>query len=369
VISRYDTLGRILTRTADGKTTRFDYDPARLWVGMENEEGADTLRTDDAGRPLEAIAVRNGQRFVVATGYGNQGLRNSLSVTGPWGTRPIASLGYDNVLRLDYFRAFSEVQGTGLTFTPDQLVERVTLPTGTPTDTTRLRMSFGYTPLHAPAKIGFSRPAVEAALGRSYAHDELERIAVIYRQNPLGGQERRVMSYDSLGRLADYLDVRIWESDETVCDPVTPPQLPTCRPETVQHVDTLRQDRYTYDKADNRTDRGAVVETGNRLTSFSGYTMTYDDDGNLVRKFRLDSLGVVAYEQTLTWNSVSQLQSVTTNGSTTTFGYNGWGQRVRKTTGGVTTRYLWDEDDLVMELDGAGQPGAGVRLLPRHRPA
>jgi YD repeat-containing protein len=356
VISTYDTQGRIRTRTADAKTTRFDYDPARLWVAVENEEGADTLRIDDAGRPVEAIAWRNARQYVIASGYGDNGLRNALTVTGSWGTRPIASLGYDNVFRLNYFRAFSEQRAAGLTYTPDQLVERVTLPTGTPTDTTRLRMSFGYTPLHAPAKIGFSRPGVEAALGRSYAHDELERIAVIYRQSALGGQERRVMSYDSLGRIADYLDVRIWESDETVCEPVSPPNLPECHPVAVQHVDTLRQERYAYDKADNRTDRGAVVQTGNRLTSFAGYTMEYDDDGNLVRKFRLDSLGVIAYEQTFVWNSLSQLQSVTTNGSTTSFGYSGWGQRVRKTTAGVTTRYLWDDDDLVMELDGAGNP-------------
>jgi RHS repeat-associated protein len=52
--------------------------------------------------------------------------------------------------------------------------------------------------------------------------------------------------------------------------------------------------------------------------------------------------------------SCGELESVTTNGSTTTFGYDGWGRRVRKTTGGATTGFVWDGDDLALELDGAG---------------
>ena len=45
---------------------------------------------------------------------------------------------------------------------------------------------------------------------------------------------------------------------------------------------------------------------------------------------------------------------MTTNGSTTTFGYDGLGRRVRKTVNGVMTRYLHDGDNLVVQTDGAG---------------
>ncbi|MDP9349693.1 MAG: hypothetical protein M3P24_11230 [Gemmatimonadota bacterium] len=32
------------------------------------------------------------------------------------------------------------------------------------------------------------------------------------------------------------------------------------------------------------TDRGAVIEAGNRLTQINGYTLEYDADGNVKRK-------------------------------------------------------------------------------------
>jgi len=37
-------------------------------------------------------------------------------------------------------------------------------------------------------------------------------------------------------------------------------------------------------------------------------------------------------------------------------GYDAFGRRVCKTANGVTTEYLWDGANLVMELDGSGNP-------------
>jgi RHS repeat-associated protein len=120
----------------------------------------------------------------------------------------------------------------------------------------------------------------------------------------------------------------------------------------------VRDETYTYDAVGNRIDLGAVVEAGNRLTSFNGYTMTYDPDGNLRTK---TGHGV---SQSFGWNGFGQLESVTTNGVLTTFGYDGLGRRVRKTTSGVTTRFLYDGDNLVMQLDGAGQPQLEFSYYP-----
>jgi RHS repeat-associated protein len=47
---------------------------------------------------------------------------------------------------------------------------------------------------------------------------------------------------------------------------------------------------------------------------------------------------------------------VVTNGSTTTYGYDGWGRRIRKTVGGTRTDYLHDGAHLAVELDAAGKP-------------
>lgn len=224
----------------------------------------------------------------------------------------------------------------------------VTLPTGS-TDSDGLTLSLAYTAAHRPRQLGYSNAAVDFSFGRGYDYDSLERIEAVVRGDA-DDTETRTLEYDALGQLRGYHDVRDWveNTGETVCD--DPMDLSTCHPVTEQHSDTLRQATYTYDRVGNRTDTGAVVETGNRLTQFDGYALEYDADGNLKRKSK------AGFEQTFAWNALGQLTRVTTNGSTNTFGYDGFGRRVRKTVDGATTRSLHDGDDLVLELDGAGNP-------------
>ncbi len=107
---------------------------------------------------------------------------------------------------------------------------------------------------------------------------------------------------------------------------------------------------YRYDAVGNPdpTQAGVVLETGNRLTGFNGYTLGYDADGNLTSKSKS---GVI--EQTLTWNALGQLVQVVTNGTTVTYGYDGLGRRIRRT-GVSTMQYVYDGDNLLFERDGSG---------------
>lgn len=159
----------------------------------------------------------------------------------------------------------------------------------------------------------------------------------------------RTLTYDALGRLASYQDEHEWqERGDYLCP--DPFDLQSCYWETISHNDLVREESFTYDAVGNRTENGAVIEPGNRIVQFKGYTLSYDADGNLTGKQQS------GWEQTFTWNTLGQLTEVVTNGTTTTFGYDGVGRRVRQTVGATTTRYLWDGDDLVAELDGAGNP-------------
>jgi RHS repeat-associated protein len=75
-------------------------------------------------------------------------------------------------------------------------------------------------------------------------------------------------------------------------------------------------------------------------------------DGNLSSKY-----GTALQQQTLTWNALGQLVSVVGGGPTTwQLTYDGFGRRVSKTMNGVTKRYLYDGDNLFMELDNGGAP-------------
>jgi RHS repeat-associated protein len=95
------------------------------------------------------------------------------------------------------------------------------------------------------------------------------------------------------------------------------------------------------------------VELGNRLTGFEGHFLSYDEDGNLTRRVKPghDDLTPV-------WNSLGQMTGAWRyQRGTVSYGYDAFGRRVRRTApDGTVTRYLYDGDDLLMELDVAGNP-------------
>lgn len=163
-----------------------------------------------------------------------------------------------------------------------------------------------------------------------------------------GDALRRTVGYDVPGRLASYKDEQVTTQEEVICD--DPMDLYTCYPVTSTNTTLVRQESYAYDAVGNRSGGDITTETGNRLTTMGGYTMTYDADGNLATK---TGNGL---SQSFTWNALGQLTAVTTNGATSTYGYDGLGRRVRKTVNGVTTYFLHDGDHLVMQLDGNGDP-------------
>ncbi|HKT09232.1 MAG TPA: RHS repeat-associated core domain-containing protein [Gemmatimonadaceae bacterium] len=108
----------------------------------------------------------------------------------------------------------------------------------------------------------------------------------------------------------------------------------------------VSQSSYTYDSANNRTDLGAVLTPGNRATTFNGYTLTYDNVGNLTHKSK------TGFDQFFYWNSIGQLDSVVTNGVKVSFDYDGLGRRVSKRTG-LDLRYIYSGGQLIAEVDSS----------------
>ena len=110
---------------------------------------------------------------------------------------------------------------------------------------------------------------------------------------------------------------------------------------------------YTYDSNGNRTNAGYVTGGNNQLSADAKYDYTYDDEGNL--KTRRDRSTNIT--RTFTWDYRNRLTSVVEGGvSIASYAYDANNQRISKTTGGVTTRYVYDRSNVALEFTAATNP-------------
>ena len=114
---------------------------------------------------------------------------------------------------------------------------------------------------------------------------------------------------------------------------------------------------YNYDEVGNRltsNQNGAsTFNVANQLTEDATFTYQYDNNGNLIRKTDKATSAFTQYEYT----AENQLVRVVKNGTVINYRYDGLGRRVEKEVNdGATTkvnRYIYDNEDILLELDGS----------------
>jgi RHS repeat-associated protein len=122
-----------------------------------------------------------------------------------------------------------------------------------------------------------------------------------------------------------------------------------------------QQENYTYDPLGNRTTKSIgnpaattfayKYDAANQLTeihsgSLAGpllATLTYDFNGNVA------SDGIRSY----TWDALDQLAQVSAGATTVTYSYDSEGRRIKKITGGQTTQWLSDSQNIYAEYGTA----------------
>lgn len=120
-------------------------------------------------------------------------------------------------------------------------------------------------------------------------------------------------------------------------------------------------------------DETTTTDAENRIRTSGGDTFTYNDQGEVLT--RTGTSGNTVY----TWNPADepgQLQSVAINGSVKSYEYDGLGNRVARTAGGITTRYVLDLSgkmaNVLVETDQANAARAyyvhGLGLVARILP-
>jgi RHS repeat-associated protein len=110
-------------------------------------------------------------------------------------------------------------------------------------------------------------------------------------------------------------------------------------------------ENYSYDPVGNRNPLSQTYDSGNRLLDDGNYTYTYDHDGNVTKKVKKGTLETTTY----TYNSEDQLIGVVTPTQTISYKYDALGRRIEKNVAGTITRYVYDGEDIIQELDGNNQ--------------
>jgi RHS repeat-associated protein len=218
-----------------------------------------------------------------------------------------------------------------VTYDSHALPTTITWPNG-------VSSTYAWPSVHTPSRIGYSGGA-SGYLVQNYGFDSLGLVEARMDNQADSGVAYR---YDEVGRLKS---ARHFIAQEGAChhrnEGLDCPQI---------YRTYLTSAGYSYDKLGNRTDNGAVIAAGNRLTRFGTDSLVHDADGNLVRRIRGGSDA-----QRLHWNSLGQLVAVwTSGGDSVSFAYDALGRRARKWTAGATRQYIWDGENLLVELDGAG---------------
>jgi RHS repeat-associated protein len=333
----YDQLGRLRTRTGpDFPAESLSYgllSAGGSWMVAASSNGRDSLAYDKAGRLVYARQRLPGDTTTYALSYAYDSTGHLIDRTAPTLGSAARWVYRKDVGVLDTVC----VVGTCTAFTRDNEVKPDTL-TYTVSGGYAWSQSFVYDSLHHVTSMD-----TPGGIRSSWAYDSLERGSIQRRASTLD-YPRELYTYDPAGQLINGCMV--------------PALSNPCNNEYGQ----AGLNAYAYDSAGNRADTTAhaVIGAGNRTMQFKGYAITYDANGNVIKTAGLGTVGIWANTDTTTlqWNARGQLARVErwpAGGAHTvvTFPYDALGRRAGKRVDSTTTWFLYDRDQVMMDLDSA----------------
>jgi len=330
----HDALHRRTSKSGTHTKTEAWAYPSDTVVVATSPLAVDTVLANRQGQLVRASTVMAGQNYVRRYTYTAAGALDSVIPSG--GGMAFQARKYVWNLRrgtLTEVKLGASPAKTARAFNADGRLESVTFPGGD-------QVTRGYTSTHATASLT-TTASYSATVNRASGLDAANRIQR-HVVSPTAGHQ---FSYDGLGRLV--ADSSIWR--ETPCDPGPPFQENGDGCAWYPAWSVTWGTGFAYDSAGNRQDLGGTYALGNRITAFNGCSYVTDTlDGNVTS--RTCGGQTVAFA----WTAESRLASLTASGQTTTFDYNAAGRLIKKTTGGVARHFLWEGDNLLAELDGAG---------------
>lgn len=341
----YDTLDRVVDQSAagGGVSARFvtrAYSPvapgvsnAPRWEMASNFESTDTLHYDDKGRQWRTVTVRpTGTKIEIERTYTPLGAQDTTRYRvngGAWRTmRYLTNKAGDQLTGMVDF-------GGGLTsfrYNGEGRLTRDSVFNGPV-------RGYSYTSNNEVAQISYKSSTLNATAGLGFMYTGLGQVS---RRSDASGMNARVFEYDPNGRIEQYTD---WQRNSpTPANCTLEVDVGWVCPEDTQWTITPRR-TFTYDKVGNPTDSGAVVVADNRLAQYRGLGLSYDAEGNLAGRSG----------RTFQWDAFGQMESVANGTAVASYGYDGFGRRIRRTrVDGDYEQYVYDGDDILLDLTDAG---------------
>jgi len=322
VTRSYDALHRPYDVTADGATTSFRYPDVYTTVAT-NAEATITTKVAAATGMMESYSIaRSGRMYEIKPGHE--------------ATDAYRAAGLDIVFSINGVVSKTDTLRYIPNYSPTNANTSYTLGIQDPAGSTSVA---GF---DASGRPSWTQYANAIGLQNTYTADG-RLTAMTYSPSSIAGQLTTSFSHDNNNRLFSRTSGNLysWVYYDTIG------RLTTYHSQ--QNGATVRAESYTYDPAGNRTDRGSAVQpNSNRYAAFNGYTIEYDEEGNITRKYN------AASDQRFAWNALGQLTSVTTNGVTVSYGYDPLGNRFRRTQGTATNFYVYFGGNLLLEADSGG---------------
>ena len=295
-----------------GEIVIFTYDLMSNLTSAQDADSAFTFRYDARGRLTRADTAATAAQAASSLSYGYDLNGNRLQLNGT-----IGNSGVSQIYTYDALNRLTRLTGLGgnVNFTYDALSRRtgMTRPNGVATS---------YTYDAASQLLSLSHSASGAPIASfGYAYDPVGN-----RTAMTEGAGTNSYTYDPLNRLTQALHPQVGNPAEA----------------------------FNYDPVGNRTAShlatGQVHDAGNRLLDDSNFTYTYDANGNLTSKTSRATAEVTTY----TYDAENQLIRVDRPGVVAEYRYDALGRRIAKIVNGMSTRFVYDNEDIVAEVDSAG---------------
>ena len=388
----YDALGRVVSRiNAKGQSTTFSYDAVGRLLQVSDAAGGIVTSTYDAAGNRTALSDPKGH----ITSYAYDALNRLLSKTEPGGyvttyaydavgnrtrvTKPngvLIQYAYD---ALDRLTSVTYPDASHVTFSYDANGNRTTMGDGLGTTTyaydaldrlTGLVNPFGKTVGYQYDAAG-NRTALTYPDGKqvSYAYDALNHLASVTDW----ASRSTSYAYDAASRLTG--------ASEPNGTSATYGYDAADRLTALSHklgAAPFATYAYTLDALGNQTQITATeplvpvlpggttnysYDVDNRLTLVNATAQSFDGNGNLT----------ASGADSFSWDFEDRLRQSTIGGSTNSYQYDGTGNRLTRTAGGITTRFVQDVNgplaNVLAETDAAGSITAyyvyGLGLVER----